>query len=76
MRWFINFNTNFLAVDFNQGIDNISILRKILFYQELDQSGDSVGKPRNRAVSWSSDIDLSPNALDSPVVVSKGIGAE
>eukprot|EP00956_Cyclotella_meneghiniana_P006392 scaffold8377_cov75-Cyclotella_meneghiniana.AAC.1 len=43
---------------------------------DLDQSEDSVGKPRNRGVSWSSDIDLSPNALDSPVVLSKGIGAE
>eukprot|EP00956_Cyclotella_meneghiniana_P027112 scaffold60167_cov21-Cyclotella_meneghiniana.AAC.1 len=43
---------------------------------ELDQGEDSVGKPRNSAVSWSSDIDLSPNALDSPVVVSEGIGVE
>eukprot|EP00956_Cyclotella_meneghiniana_P011282 scaffold15896_cov60-Cyclotella_meneghiniana.AAC.1 len=73
-----------------QGIENIFVYKEhltgiqlwapvscvSLLASELDQSEDSVGKPRNRAVSWSSDIDLSPNALDSPVVVSKGIGAE
>ena len=42
---------------------------------QLDQSENSVGKRKSSSVSWSPDLDLSPNVFDSHVVVLNTIGA-
>eukprot|EP00956_Cyclotella_meneghiniana_P038126 scaffold149040_cov62-Cyclotella_meneghiniana.AAC.6 len=45
-------------------------------FRSLGQSENSVGKPRSRAFRIQSNLDLSPNITDSPVVVLDTIGAE